>query len=148
MAFTEEQARWVSDVFGVHPPDASIPTEPGADPQAIWAEAKEAVDAKLTALSRIMREVGDERLDAIAESGLFALTGGGKTVALMAALQDYNRSPDPSRAGALKAAAGQYRAAIDASPMATLLDSNPFGVDVALKQTLGGALERIEAQIG
>src|SRR4051812_37069911 len=98
MPFTPEQARWVADVFGIEPPVLQTGAEHRIDPQTIWTEAKEAVDARLTALARILREAGDEQLDAIAETGLFALTDGQKTVALMTALEDYSGSANKADA--------------------------------------------------
>ncbi len=122
---------------------------PRAQPlRPVWQAAKESVDGKLEALSRELRSLEDADADQVAEFGLFGLTGGRETVGLMAALAEYDGAAPDGRAAAtagLRKAVASYRQVLDTNPMVELLDDNPFGVDVALQATLGGALRQIES---
>lgn len=98
MAGGEDQRQWCIRVLNVDPGGASggraVPV------MAFWRDAKETVDARLEALGRTLRGLGDPDLDQIAQYGLFGLTGGGQTVALMAALQSYDAAAPANRAAA------------------------------------------------
>jgi hypothetical protein len=150
MPGTEAQNVWLRRVLGWDAAASAPPEASAGNPQQVWRAAKDLVDIRLNRLARIMRGIGDDGLDVIAELGLFAVTGGTQTVALTRALLEYGRSPPDGRANAASAvrkAAAEYQAIIASSPIAELIDSNPFGVDVAMVATLSGALERIQRSL-
>lgn len=112
---------------------------------AIWREAKEDVDAAIAALAGRLRATGDPDLERIAEFGLYGLTDG-EGVKLMAALREVEANP--SGAGAkLAKAIDTYRAFLAQSEVVTLIDSNPFGVTVSMRATLGRALNELQQQL-
>ncbi|MBC4017932.1 hypothetical protein [Siccirubricoccus deserti] len=144
MAGSEDQRQWCIRVLNLDPAGAS--GNRGEPILGVWRDAKEAVDARLEALGRTLRGLGDPDLDQIAQYGLFGLTGGGQTVALMAALQDYDRAAPADRAAAAAAvgkAVGAYRAMLHSSPLAEALDDNPFGVEIGLLDTMDVAFRQI-----
>ena len=151
MASEEERRQWLLRVLGLDLPlGASVGAAADAEPLAVWRDAKEAVDGKLEQLARELRGFGDPDLERIADFGLFGLTEG-ESVALNKALFDYQRAAPAARVGAagnVRKAVGAYRAALDAEPMVGLLDRNPFGVDIGVRRTLGGALDAIERGLG
>lgn len=156
MPASEAQREWVRRVLGFDLADptaaagAAARTAPSGrgDTLAVWRDAKDAVDGKLEALARELRSYDDEDLDAIAEFGLFGLTGGGEAVALTRALMEYGGAAAGERraaADALREAVAGFRSAVlEGNPAVELVDDNPFGVDVALSATLGDALQQIE----
>ena len=149
MPASTEQREWVQRVLGFDPDDPAEGADAAVDRLAIWRDAKETVDARLSALARSLRAVGDPDFDRIAEFGLFGLTDG-ETVALNKALREYGAAPAdkrPTAAKALRAAVAEYRAAMASEGMFALLDENPFGVAVASRATLGVALDAIERSL-
>ncbi|MFC7541109.1 hypothetical protein ACFQU2_18800 [Siccirubricoccus deserti] len=76
MAGSEDQRQWCIRVLNLDPAGAS--GNRGEPILGVWRDAKEAVDARLEALGRTLRGLGDPDLDQIAQYGLFGLTGGGR----------------------------------------------------------------------
>lgn len=87
----------------------------------------------------------DPELRSLADTGLFAL-GKSENVALMNALFDL-RGADESTAPKLRrnvvTAAANYAQMITGNELIALVDDNPFGVNVAMRATLGNALATI-----
>lgn len=162
MAGTELQDAWVLRVLGVDvstiadgaTPDATpqedIAAAPeGAPPRVIWRTAKEAVDEKLEKLAATLRGFHDPDLDRIAEFGLFGLTRG-EGVALNKALIEYEGAAQDRKAtagGKLRQAVAAYRSVLVQHPAVKQIDSNPFGINPAMRATLGAALDRIDQVI-
>jgi hypothetical protein len=144
MAGGDGQRQWCIRVLNVDPGGAS-----GSRAVAVigfWRDAKEVIDARLDALGRTLRGLKDPDLDQITQYGLFGLTSGGQTVALMAALQGYDAAAPadrPKAGAAVGKAVAAYRAMLQSSPLAEALDDNPFGVDIGLLDTMGGAFRQI-----
>ena len=154
----EAQDAWIKRVLGIDVgSSAARPATPdleaaGADPRALWQEAKEAADQRLNVLASKLRDTGDPDLVRIADFGLFGISNGGKgiNVALNKAMIEYAAAAGERRAQAatkLRQAAQAYRATLASNEAVKLVDNNPFGVKVALLATLGGALDRIEASL-
>lgn len=114
---------------------------------AIWRDAKELVDARMTTLRTSVLAHPDPALKAtlaqIAEKGLSGLGGvtAGATVGMMTAMMDVENAPVQARQAVEK-----FRAFL-ASDIARGIDENPFKVAVDLRRTLGAALEQIESRL-
>jgi hypothetical protein len=129
---------------------AAAAPAPGVDAAALLAlfrDAKEEVDSGIEKLQAELRASEDVDLIRIADFGLYGMTNG-EGVGLMKALLDL-RAAAPDRQGPLlqaaREAAGAYKEAVFAHPLADLADDNPFGVEVGIKARLGPALDRIAA---
>ncbi len=149
MATEADKREWLKRVLGLNLGE-EVADRSTVNSLSLWREAKEEVDRQLEVLAQALRSYEDTDANYVADHGLFGLTGGGETVGLMAAMTSFDGAPpnDRTAAGtALRAALGRYRAALDASPLVALVDDNPFGVTVGLRETIGGALARIEAAL-
>jgi hypothetical protein len=144
VAGREDQRQWCIRILNVDP--GGVSASRAASVMGYWRDAKEAVDARLEALGRTLRGLEDPDLGQIAQYGLFGLTSGGQTVALMAALQSYDAAAPadrPAAAAAVGKAVTAYRAMLQSSPLAEALDDNPFGVEIGLLDTMDGAFRQI-----
>lgn len=144
----ELQRMWVLRVLGVD--TGGAPTEEPEMPDllGVWRDAKEAVDAGMQSLAAALHRTDDPDLHRLADHGLFGI-GAGENVKLTAALLDYQRAPPLGRtkpAKAVSASVGQYRALIS-SRLVTAIDANPFGVQVGIRSTMAGALDRIQQSL-
>ena len=118
-----------------------------AELTAIWREAKEGADERMSALRASVLAHPDPALKAtlaqIADKALSGLGGvtAGATVGMMAAMMDVENAPAQARQAVEK-----FRAFL-ASDIARGIDENPFQVQVDLRRTLGAALEQIESRL-
>lgn len=113
----------------------------------IWAAAKDEVDGQLNSLRSVLESYKHPDLHRIAEYGLYGVTER-STVALMAALRDADASAGNDAARQkLAGVITRYRADLDENRGVQLIDRNPFGVSVGLRQRLGDALAEIERQL-
>jgi hypothetical protein len=158
-----DQSEWLQRVLGFTlPQDAATSTftpaasaaapspESSNDTRTIWREAKDEVDDKLNALAAALRQFDDPDMERIADFGLFGVTKG-ESVALMKALMDFETTPAERRAtkaAPLQKAISGFRAVLTGHPFIGQIDNNPFGVTVAMRSTLGAALDQIERSIG
>ena len=142
MSDENTQHAWVKRALGLDlpAPGGSGAARPKLLP--IWLEAKEAVDADIGKLQDALRAEEDEDLDQIVEYGLYGATEG-QTVRLMAALREAD-SGAPAGLSKVIGAVHDYQAFLDGAPIVDLLESNPFGVSVPLRKTLGAALSELE----
>ena len=141
-------------VLGLTPIDgmAGAAARPGtsADGSAktlpIWAAAKEQVGAQIAALQSSLRATKDPLLLAIADKGLHGLTQKlqvGLHVAAMefdAAAADGRAKLRPKLLGAIV----ELRSFVQSHPALPLLEKNPFGVQVTIRDSLGTALDAME----
>jgi hypothetical protein len=111
----------------------------------IWQAAKETVDGKLVQLQRAMTQTKHPDMIRLAQSGINGFTGR-NCVTLMAALHEADASGASGHAK-LGSAVQSFKSFLDSSKSVALIDSNPFGVSIGLKETLGRALGDIEKQI-
>lgn len=145
MADDTAKREWVSRVLGVPMPDPA--GGPATPLLPLWLDAKDDVDARLGRLQGALRGFGDPDLDRIAEYGLNGVTGT-RSVGLMVALREADAPGADGRARRKAAdAISAYRSFLDDSDVVQLIDSNPFGIEVGLKTTLGRALDTIARQI-
>lgn len=137
----ESQADWVRRVLGVQ---VGPPGDHRTSLLAVWREAKEQVDSGIGALQGRMRQHPLPALGRIADRGLNGITDT-RSVGMIAALMEADRNPAAS--GNARKAVAAFRSFI-ATDTAAAIDENPFGVEVALRRTLGAALDTIERQLG
>jgi hypothetical protein len=115
-----------------------------------WQTASDGVDAQIASLQSALKTTDDPDLQDIAEFGLNAMTAGCK-MPLLAALAQIGDGSNPlallKGRGKLLAAVDAFRSQIGTDRRIAACDNNPFGVDVAIRATLGPALEGLEAAI-
>jgi uncharacterized protein involved in exopolysaccharide biosynthesis len=113
----------------------------------IWQDASDKVDAQITALQATLRGTEDDELHEIAEYGLNALTEGKKTRVLVA-IHTMGDGANLQQSGTKALSAfTQFREHIETDERVRAFDENPFGVAVALRQTLTPALAQMEARL-
>ena len=159
---TDPKAEWVRRVLGitVGAARADAAPKPGAPPngntaarwqaaRAGWLAAGEAADGQIAELQKVLRASGDDTLAEIAEFGLNGITGNLR-VPLAAALIELGAGdPAAMQKAGPKALGiiGDYRKFLDTSEAIEVCDGNPFGAKVALRATLGGALQELAATL-
>ncbi len=143
MPGSEAQADWVRRVLGVAV-SADPATAPAAAPRAtlaIWQEAKDAVDGQLAALYATLRQTGIPVLGIVADETEKVLAA--FRTRLTTALMNFDRAAgdakEKARAAALEVASA-YQTEIPVDKHGIGADTNPFGVTVTIRDTLGGAL--------
>ena len=112
---------------------------------AAWQDAIETVDKQMGALAAACRESKDPWLLRIADRGLAAVTANHKTP-LMAACFEVAGTPADKLAGAsakARTAVANFAQHIATNPQVAGCDSNPFGVSVSIRATLGPALKSL-----
>jgi hypothetical protein len=114
--------------------------------RAAWQSASDAVDTQLSALHAVLAARGDPELRRIAEFGVGTVVGGQK-VRLMAAMMEIGDGSDPTtfvKAGRkLTALARAFLGHLAGNERVTACDENPYGVHVALRDTLTPALTEL-----
>jgi hypothetical protein len=131
--------------------DALSPASEAAPDTAsvqIWNEAKDNVDGQLNELYALLRRAGLKAFDEIASEIDQVLVR--FRVGLAAALIDYDSSSGPARNAAGKKALAivqDYQSRIPSDKHVIAADTNPFGVSVTVRATLGAALERLSREL-
>jgi hypothetical protein len=118
-----------------------------ADVEKDWLEAVETADGQIAQLQAALRKSGDDELGEIAEFGLPAVTGNFK-VPLMAAMRDLSGGQAAARQKSIEKLRGlteQFNKHLNSDARVAAVDENDFGVRVTLRETLGGALEKMHA---
>jgi hypothetical protein len=111
-----------------------------------WQAALASVDGQIKHLQSILKSSDDTELREIAEFGLNGVTGNFK-VRMMAVLHDIEGAHgDKLAADARRAAqiAAGFLKHIDTAMTVKACDENPFGVQVSIRKTLGGALAHLK----
>lgn len=144
---------WIEHVLGVRiAGEGPAPPRPAAGwrgARESWQQASEAVDNQISGLQSALLATQDAELKEIAEFGLNAMTGGYK-VRMMAALADLgDAGPAASQDGAAKALAlvQGLKSQIESDERVAACDANPFGVAIAIRATLGPALDGLAAAL-
>ena len=142
---------WVERVLGVRIDSGATTSLPG-DFKKQWQQsfetfrdATETVDMQMAALAGACRQSKDPWLMRIADLGLSAVTGNFKTP-LMAACLDVSGASGDNVAGAVakaRNAVADFAQHIATDPQVVGCDSNPFGVSVSIRATLGPALKSL-----
>jgi len=129
--------------------DLALPLALPPDPQAIYEDAKEEVAAGIEELIRVLKSTGHPVLDQVAQFGLLGLTDG-QHVALTKALLQYRSAPPAGREQASKQvqdAVAMYRKTLRGNVF-SLMDDNPFGVEIGFRSVLDPALADIAQAVG
>jgi hypothetical protein len=150
-SMTVSKAEWVKRVLGLDLGAATAKVPPDADKRRlleIWRDAKETVDQGIAALQKacLTQKVSPavaDMLHEVAEKGLNGVTNRA-SVGMMAAMTEAETSP-AARVTAMKAVAN-FEAFL-ATPVADMIDDNPFGVKIGLRNTFGDALNTIKARL-
>lgn len=151
MPATPEQDDWVKRVLGVSfaAPDHDT-ARPGRTIPAlsVWNDAKDRVDQQLKALYWVLKETGIPVLAEVAgqiESVLENYRTG-----IVTALMDYDRAgrpaKDKARTTALRAVE-RYQTTLGNDAHVTAADTNPFGVPITARATLGAAFAALQSQL-
>jgi hypothetical protein len=138
---TDAQNAWIASVLGITRPT------PGSKPvdaqrlMALWADAKDAVDAQISQLQTSFRDVEHPFGAAVADRGLPALTGKLLTGLQVALRNLASAAPgDPRAAADLQGAIDALLGFLGTNAVLPLLEKNPFGVAVTIRATLGSTL--------
>ncbi len=142
MSLDAPKRTWLSRVLGVDLP------QPDSGPLLpVWLTAKETVEVRIGQLQVALRGFDDPDLDRIAEFGLNGITDK-NSVGLMVALREADAPGADAHARAKLAQAIQsYQSFLAENVIVKLIDANPFGVSIAVRATLGGALSALERRI-
>ncbi len=146
-----DQSAWVKTVLGVDvngtdsPPAAS----PWQSARRRWEAANQAVERQIAALQQELRQTDMEVLHDIAEFGMNGLTGDNKVKVMVSLIELGDGTPAAMRKSGRKAlgAIGAFRAYLDSDERIAVCDDNPFGVPVAIRETLCAALADLQAAI-
>jgi len=147
MSDADASAAWVARVLGVDVGHAAVTGANGAA-LGIWQQAKDNTDHQLAKLYGTLKETGVPALNEVADEIETVL--GNFRVGLVGALIDYDRATGPAREKARAAAlkvVGDYQTEIPNDPHVIAADTNPFGVTVTIRETLGGALATLQRQL-
>ena len=155
MPATTEQHDWIKLVLGIDVSAAGHKTTaPDGGPGAaiptvrIWNDAKDRVDQQLNVLYGVLNKTGIPVLAEVAGQIEGALEN--YRVGLIDRLMDYDSAAgatkEKARAAALSAVA-QYQKTLADDPYVKVADTNPFGVGVTARTTLGAALADLQGQL-
>ncbi len=133
---------------GLSAPDAPPPPPPTPSALAVWRDAKDAVDAQCGQLYDKLKRVGLPVL--IEAANQIENVLGGYRTKLVVALTNFDGAAGDAKEKARTAAIeviGAYQDSIPNDIHVIAADSNPFGVQVTIRETLGAALNRLRQQL-
>jgi hypothetical protein len=141
---------WVRRVLGVDVTGGSAAASRIEPVLPIWRDAKDWVDGQIERLRGAMRDTGVPAIARVADAGLNGITGR-LQVGMIKELMEFDgaaRAGDAQKtvgsAARLRGTIGEWRGFLGKDRVVGLLDANPWGVDVGLRQKLGEALDDIE----
>ncbi len=159
---TSDKGEWISRVLGISLADfrprrdqdgtTSTVTQgtkaAGGGELAFWRKAKQTVDGAIDELAEALRATEDPLVQRLA----MALPDLGKdqAIALETALRGLEKSSPDRRqdaAEAVRGAARAYRTALATQTAFRLIDDNPFGIKVAMRESLDRAMVQLEQSI-
>ncbi|HSU05843.1 MAG TPA: hypothetical protein VLI93_09740 [Acetobacteraceae bacterium] len=150
MTADDSQNAWVLRVLGVAvggaAANSSAPARSPGELLPLWSEAKEATDKGIEQLQHALRGLDDPDFQKIAEYGLNGATTGQSTN-LIVALREMDSAATPRNRAKLQGAVQAFREFLDGSPIVHLLEDNPFGVVVPIRDSLGPVLDEIQRAI-
>jgi hypothetical protein len=160
MADAAAQRAWVKSILGVDvggaetgPGGTAAPHLPGPEASKAWREARQAwddaiddVNKQIANLQTALKKTDDSQLHEIAEFGLNGVTGNQRTKLMAVIMELGDGSPErlAKHGGRALERIEALRAHLDSSGQVAVCDRNPFGVQVSIRATLGGALDRME----
>jgi hypothetical protein len=141
---------WVTRVLGYQFGAPAAPRPPPLPSPvkaiSVWQTAKDAVDDQLRALSDKLRTAGIPTLIAVSDEVETLLSQ--VRVGLVAALLEYDGAPaDPKRRDAALSAIAASSDWLASDARVRAVDTNPFGVTVSARATLGAALRRLQRDV-
>lgn len=113
----------------------------------VWRDARDTTGQQIGALQLFLKGTDLSLYEKIADAGLNGVTDGELTK-MQAALMGFAMNPGEATAAKARKAAANMRVFLNDNPVLPLLERNPFGVTVAVRATLGTALDRIERIVG
>jgi hypothetical protein len=147
MSASEAQANWVQRVLDVAV-SAAMPAVPPRAALAIWGDAKDQVDQQLNTLYDVLKQTGIPVLTEVA--GQIESVLENYRVGLISTLMEYDRAggaaKEKARAAALSAV-NQHQTTLANDAHVTAADTNPFGVAVTVRTTLGAALTALQGRL-
>ena len=148
MTATDADARnaWVLRVLGL---DVRAFSGPAVKTMPIWQNARDAAGEQIGKLQGVMRNSGLPLFQRVADTGLNGFTQK-RLVGMQVALMEFDLSHGEARreaAGKVRVAAQAMRSFLQSSPVPRLLDENPFGVPVSLRDGLTAALDQVERNL-
>jgi hypothetical protein len=129
-------------------PAAPPQADAAGSPLAIWTDAKDQVDSQLSRLYQLLREPGITVFTRVADE-IENVLGSFRT-GLITALLDFDRANARDRDARRKAVldvVADYRSRLGTDPHVIAADTNPLGVPITARDTLGAALDHIEQQM-
>ena len=142
MAETDAGDAWVLRVLGL---DVRASSRSAVKTMPIWQDARDVAGEQSGTLQGVMRNSGMP-LQRIADTGLNGFTQT-RLVGMQVALMEFDQAQGEARrkaAGKAQAATQAMRQFLQTSPIPRLLDENPFGIPVSLRDGLTAALDRVE----
>jgi hypothetical protein len=115
----------------------------------VWQDAKEELDKQIGSLQSFLRGSDDPELQEIGDKGLNGVTGQ-LQVGLRVALTEFDNAAPDKKPAARKVArdrVNDFRTFVETDELFELLDDNPFGVAVTVRQTVARALVEVEAAL-
>ncbi|MDR3518805.1 MAG: hypothetical protein P4M00_23650 [Azospirillaceae bacterium] len=114
-----------------------------------WRQAVASIEHQLSSLRTALLNSEDDDLEDIADFGLASITESYRDD-LMDLVNQVSIDPDAVKretVGAMRALISGFRELLRSSPRVAACDDNPFGVAMALRETLEGAMDKIEAAL-
>jgi hypothetical protein len=122
-------------------PEVNVPTKT----LEIWQQAKEAVGSQILNLQAALRQTKEPKFLRIADLGMNGITKR-LQVGLHVALMEFDQASGAARAkarGKAEALVADFQKFLQSNPEVQLVDENPFGVAVTIRESLGKALDGI-----
>jgi hypothetical protein len=139
----------IEALLAAPPADGPRPAEGRtARAQQLWRDAKDAVDRQIVGLQDLLRKAGDAGLAQVADS-VGTIMGRFKS-GMTAALLELDKAGPADKAKARDRAAAillAYQKHLATDRFIAGADANPFGVKVTIRETLGGALKAVQAEL-
>jgi hypothetical protein len=114
----------------------------------VWNDAKDRVDQQMNALYGVLKDTGIPVLAEVA--GQIEAVLENYRTGLVTALMDYDRAggstKDEARAAAIRVVQ-RYQTTLANDAHVTAADTNPFGVSITARATLGAALDALQSQL-
>jgi hypothetical protein len=140
------QANKVLDQLAPLLKPAPRPSSPWQPTLPRWRNAREQVGEQIGKVQSFLKGVADPLAHRVADQGLNGLTQKlevGLEVALME-LDNANDETRPAAQAQAQVGVAALRRLLQTHPALPLLDSNPFGISVSIRSTLGSALDDLE----
>ena len=144
---------WVRRVLGIDPAQGGTAASRTDPVLPIWRDARDWVNDQIERLRGAMRDSGVSAIMQVADAGLNGITGR-LQVGVVKELMEFDgaaSSGDTQKiataATRLRGTIGEWRGFLSKDRVVQLLDANPWGVNIGLRESLGEALDEIERSL-